>query len=134
MKAKSNWIFKLFKALAIVGVAVGSFGFVALQVVSDPHTRASHDQTGVRSIFAKASAYILDTGQAPKSLEDLLSNARQLKGWKGPYLTEFQARNPWGHHYLIQSPGLHSELDVISLGADGLVGGVDANADIGTWQ
>jgi general secretion pathway protein G len=135
MKAKTLWIFKLFKALAIVGVAIGSFGFVAIQVVSDvPRDSISNVKTGIRSINAKASSYYLDTGHFPASIDDLLINGRKLTGWNGPYIIEQQSKDTWGRRYILRSPGLHGEIDVISLGADGLVGGVDANADIGNWE
>ena len=135
MRVKSRWIFKLIKALAIVGVAVGSFGFVAFQVVSDvPRDRISNVKAGVRSINAKASSYYLDTGHVPESIEDLLSNTHKLADWKGPYVTELQSKDPWGRRYILRTPGLHGEIDVVSLGADGLVGGVGANSDIGNWE
>ena len=135
MKATPRWIIKLVKALAIVGVTVGSFGFVAIQVVSDlPRDRISNVKTGVRSINAKASSYYLDTGKLPETIDELLTNTSQLPGWRGPYITEQQSKDRWGHRYIINTPGLHGELDVISLGADGLVGGVGANSDIGNWE
>ena len=68
------------------------------------------------------------------TIDDLLANARQLNGWNGPYITEAQTINPWGHRYIIRNPGKHSKIDVISLGADGREGGTGRNADIGNWQ
>ena len=96
--------------------------------------KARNAQTGVRSIAAKSSSYYSDTTHQPESIADLLSNRRQLSGWKGPYITEQQKKDPWGHDYIIRTPGLHGALDVISLGADGLVGGTEKNSDIGNWE
>ena len=92
--------------------------------------KAKNAQNGVRSIAAKSSLYYSDTAQQPESIADLLSNSRQLSGWKGPYITEQQSKDPWGRGYLIRAHGLHSAIDVFSLGADGLVGGVGMNDDI----
>lgn len=96
--------------------------------------KAKNAQTGVRSVAAKSSSYFSDTAQQPESIADLLSNRRQLSGWNGPYITEQQKKDPWGYDYIIRTPGLHGALDVISLGADGLVGGTEKNSDIGNWE
>ena len=42
--------------------------------------------------------------------------------------------DPWGQRYILRNPGKHSEIEVVSLGADGLMGGVGNNADIGSWE
>ena len=100
-------------------------------VFSGGLAKAKNAQTGVRSIAAKSSSYYSDTAHQPESIADLLSNRRQLSGWKGPYITEQQSKDPWGQSYIIRAHGLHSETEVVSLGADGLVGGVGNNSDIG---
>ena len=41
--------------------------------------------------------------------------------------------DPWGREYLYLSPGEYGEVDIYSLGADGLPGGEDQSADIGNW-
>ena len=52
---------------------------------------------------------------------------------KGGYLPELPV-DPWGRPYLYLSPGENGEVDIYSLGADGLSGGEDQNADIGNWK
>jgi general secretion pathway protein G len=42
--------------------------------------------------------------------------------------------DPWGRPYLYLSPGENGEVDLYSLGADGLSGGEGQNADIGNWK
>ena len=135
MKTKSAGIFKIIKVVGIIGVAAILLGFVATQVVSNPKkvTRIN-PKSGPYSIEAKASSYYLDTGHFPASIEDLIRNDRKLTNWKGPYVTEQHSKDSWGRRYILRTPGLHSEIDVVSLGADGLVGGVGANADFGNWK
>jgi general secretion pathway protein G len=41
--------------------------------------------------------------------------------------------DPWGREYLYLSPGEYGEVDIYSLGADGLPGGEEQSADIGNW-
>jgi general secretion pathway protein G len=54
--------------------------------------------------------------------------------WKtGGYL-ERLPKDPWQHDYHYLNPGLHGEIDIYSLGADGEPGGEGVNADIGSWE
>jgi general secretion pathway protein G len=50
----------------------------------------------------------------------------------GGYLSELP-RDPWGRPYLYLSPGENGEIDIYTLGVDGLSGGEGQNADIGNW-
>ncbi len=52
---------------------------------------------------------------------------------EGGYLAEVPV-DPWGRPYLYLSPGENGEIDLYSLGADGLSGGDGQNADIGNWK
>jgi general secretion pathway protein G len=52
---------------------------------------------------------------------------------KGGYLSELPI-DPWGRPYLYLSPGEQGEVDLYSLGADGLSGGEEQNEDIGNWK
>ncbi len=120
---------------ALVAVMFLFADFVPAEVVKNSSARAkmANAQTGVRLVAAKASLYFADTAQYPNSIGDLLGNSRQLSGWRGPYFSELQSMDPWNAAYIIRTPGLHSVVDVISLGADGLVGGAGTNADIENW-
>ncbi len=64
----------------------------------------------------------------PSSLDPQPRNFRQ-----GGYLEETPL-DPWGRPYLYLSPGENKEIDIYSLGADGLSGGDGQNADIGNWR
>jgi len=54
--------------------------------------------------------------------------------WKNGGYIERLPNDPWGHPYQYLSPGLKGEIDIFSLGADGLPGGEGNNADIGSWN
>lgn len=43
-------------------------------------------------------------------------------------------KDPWGNPYLYLSPGENGEVDIYTLGADGVAGGEGQAADIGNWQ
>mgnify|MGYP005813646283 FL=1 len=52
---------------------------------------------------------------------------------KGGYL-ERMPKDAWGRPYIYLSPGVHGEVDISSLGADGQPGGEGVNADIQSWN
>ena len=56
----------------------------------------------------------------------------QPSNWKA-YLDRLP-KDPWGRPYLYLNPGLHGEIDVFTLGADGQPAGSGADADIGSWD
>ena len=64
----------------------------------------------------------------PSTLEPEPRNFKE-----GGYLSEMPI-DPWGRPYLYLSPGEHGEVDLYSLGADGLSGGEGQNADVGNWK
>lgn len=64
---------------------------------------------------------------APSNLEPVPRNFKP-----GGYLSEVP-RDPWGRPYLYLQPGEQGDVDIYSLGADGLSGGEEQNADIGNW-
>ncbi len=49
------------------------------------------------------------------------------------YLAEVPM-DPWGRPYLYLSPGENSQVDIYTLGADGISGGDDQSTDIGNWE
>jgi general secretion pathway protein G len=61
-------------------------------------------------------------------------NDPNVKNWNpGGYL-ERLPKDPWGNPYIYRNPGTQGEIDVLTLGADGVEGGVENNADIGNWD
>ncbi len=79
-------------------------------------------------------SYYLDTGKTPESLELLVKEPGDVKGWNGPYVKPSALKDPWGREYEYRYPGEHGDFDLVSLGADGQPGGEDKNADINNWE
>ena len=83
--------------------------------------------------------YRLDNFVYPSSeqgIEALVTkpNDPNVKNWNpGGYL-ERLPKDPWGNSYLYRNPGTQGEIDVLTLGADGIEGGEGNNADIGNWD
>jgi len=78
--------------------------------------------------------FYLDTGNTPSSLEDLVNEPANARGWNGPYIKRSLLKDPWGRDYQYRAPGDHGDFDIQSFGADGQRGGEDNNADISSWE
>lgn len=127
--------FTLIEILLVIGIIAFLATMVAVQLISSGgDANVNIAKAGVKMVAGVASKYFIDTARAPGSLDDLLTNETGVVNWKGPYLTLSQALDPWRNRYILQAPGQHGELDVMSLGEDGREGGSGRNADIGNWQ
>ena len=84
-------------------------------------------------IQSAIEAYLLNTGEYPSSLNDLLDCPSGLEdNWRGPYLSAKQLLDPWDNPYIYVPEGTVNpgSYDLISYGADGTQGGEGDNADI----
>ena len=94
-------------------------------------------QADFKSIETALKIYRLDNYVYPTTEQGLVAlveastlepEPRNFK--KGRYLPE--PMDPWGREYLYLSPGEYGEVDIYSLGADGLPA-AGSEADIGNW-
>jgi general secretion pathway protein G len=91
-------------------------------------------------IMSTLMLYRLDNGAYPsqeqglQALTEKPSVAPVPGNWHAGGYLERLPNDPFGHPYQYANPGVHGEIDVYSLGADGRSGGDGANADIGSWQ
>ena len=86
-------------------------------------------QSQLQTLSGKVENYQLDTGRFPTQLSDLVTNPG-APGWLGPYAKESDLQDPWKNPIDYRLPGQTQRFDLISLGADGKVGGDSVNADI----
>ena len=105
------------------------------------------DEARVQKVYADFKAietalkiYRLDnyvyptTEQGLEALVEASSLDPEPRNFKaGGYLQQLPL-DPWGRPYLYLSPGEHGEVDLYSLGADGVSGGEDQNAAVGNWR
>jgi len=92
----------------------------------------------IASIVTALKTYKLDNSRYPTTEQGLQAlvtkptSGPTANSWKG-YLDKLP-KDPWGNPYQFLSPGVHGEIDVFSLGADGQPGGTGNDADIGSWE
>ncbi|MCB1728987.1 MAG: type II secretion system major pseudopilin GspG [Pseudomonadales bacterium] len=124
--------------LVIMGLLISVVAPTVLNRADE--ARVQKVQADFKSIETALKIYRLDnyvyptTEQGLEALVEASSLDPEPRNFKaGGYLQEVPM-DPWGRPYLYLSPGEHGEVDIYSLGADGLSGGEDQNADIGNWR
>lgn len=123
--------------LVIMGLLISVVAPTVLNRADD--ARVQKAQADFKAIETALKIYRLDNYSYPTTEQGLAALvvpstlAPEPRNFKqGGYLAEVP-RDPWGRPYLYLNPGEHGEVDIYSLGADGLSGGEGQNADIGNW-
>ena len=143
MKISSNkqqgfTLIEIIVVVVIIGILAT---FVAPKFMGKTDTaRITKAKSDILSLESALDLYKLDNFTYPttdQGLEALISKPSSdpvPTNWqKGGYIKKLQ-KDPWQRDYMYLSPGEHGEVDIYSLGADGVEGGEDANADIGNWN
>jgi len=94
----------------------------------------------ISSIQQALKLYKLDNQRYPtteQGLQALVTKPEASpvpQNWKRDGYLERMPKDPWGMPYQYLNPGLHGDIDIMSLGADGAAGGEGNDADIGSWM
>jgi general secretion pathway protein G len=129
-------LIELMVVLVIIGVLAALIVPNVLNRTDDARVTAA--RTDVGNLVQALKLYKLDNQRYPSGDQGL--QALVVKptagaippNWK-PYLDKLP-NDPWGRSYQYANPGVKGEIDVYSLGADGVVGGEGNDAEIGSWQ
>ncbi len=129
-------LIELMVVLVIIGVLAALIVPNVLDRADDARIMAA--RTDANNLMQALKLYKLDNQRLPtpeQGLAALLTKPTSgpiPANWK-PYLEKLP-NDPWNRPYQYLLPGIKGEFDVMSFGADGVVGGDGKNADIGTWQ
>lgn len=128
-------LIEMMVVLVIIGVVAA---MIVPNVIGRPdQARVTAATTDLRTIAASLEIYRLDNRVYPSTAQGLAALTAPptlpplAVNWAaGGYLPSLPV-DPWGNAYLYRSPGENNALyDLVSLGADGAVGGTGSNADI----
>lgn len=125
--------------LMVVVVILSILALVIVPRVIDrpDQARAARAQSDIAAIASAVKLYRLDNFRYPTTEQGLAALVSRPAGnpapanWAG-YMDRLPV-DPWGQPYQYLSPGVHGDFDVFSYGADGVAGGSDVDADIGSW-
>lgn len=131
--------FTLVEVMVVVVILAVLAALVVPRVVGrTDEARAVAAKQDVAAIMQALKLYRIDNSRYPTNAQGLQAlvtrpaTEPQPVNWKS-YLDKIPV-DPWGKTYLYLNPGVHGEIDVFSLGADGQPGGSGADADIGSWE
>lgn len=134
-----NLGFTLIEIMVVV-VILGILAAVVVPRVMDrpDDARIARVKSDIRTLEAALNLYRLDNFVYPTTSEGLQAlvspPGADLPNYRSGGYIDRLPRDPWGNDYQYLSPGIHGEIDVYSLGADGRRGGSGINADIGNWN
>lgn len=133
--------FTLIEVMVVVVILGILAGLVVPRLLDRPEeARRTKAVMQIKSIEEALALYKLDNGMFPETsqgLEALVEKPEKgripIRYREGGYLGKIP-KDPWGNDYVYLSPGLNSDYDLISYGADGESGGEGNDADIKSWE
>ena len=133
--------FTLIEILVVITIIGILAALIVPRIMDRPdQARATAARADVNAIMSALKLYKLDNGVYPSNDQGLQALVKKPergdipRNWKpGGYLEKLP-QDPWGTDYQYLNPGIRSEVDVFSMGADRKPGGEGYAADIGSWQ
>lgn len=129
--------FTLIEVMVVVVILAVLAAIVVPKIMSRPdEARVVAARADIAGITQALKLYRLDNSFYPTTEQGLQALVTPPSGapipanWKrGGYLDRVP-KDPWGRDYRYLNPGVHAEIDVFSVAADGQPGGDGVNADI----
>jgi len=126
-------------AITIILILSASVGFSAIKYVEKARIAACRNQ--IETFRLALQSYLLDCGHFPTEAQNLQALWEKPtlspvpSSWNGPYVDRRIPKDPWGNNFIYKNPGEKNlPFTITSYGADGKAGGVEANAEIHSWD
>ena len=133
--------FTLLEVMVVVVILGILAVLVVPKIISRPdEARVIAAKQDIASVMQALKLYRLDNQRYPTTEQGLQAlvarpvSAPIAPNWKSGGYLERLPKDPWGGLYQYLNPGVRGEIDLYSLGADGVPGGEGNDADIGSWN
>ena len=128
--------------IMVVVVIIGILGALVVPKLlgRTGESRVTAAKVDIATMMQALKLYKLDNQRYPSTEQGLQAlvtkptSGPSANGWKDGGYMEKLPKDPWGNPYQYLSPGIHGEVDVFSLGADGQPSGTGEDADVGSWE
>ncbi len=125
-------LIELLVVLVILGLIAGLVVPNIMGRGEDAKSRAAVAE--VQRLSMAVDEFYLDTGRAPRELQELVERPGNVSNWNGPYVNDSNLNDPWGNAYTYRFPGEERDFDIFSHGRDGQPGGEGPDRDIANWN
>jgi general secretion pathway protein G len=128
--------------IMVVVVIIGILGALVVPKLlgRTGESRVTAAKVDISTLMQALKLYKLDNQRYPTTEQGLVSLTTKptagpsANGWKNGGYIDKLPKDPWGNQYQYLAPGIHGEVDLFSLGADGQPGGTGEDADVGSWE
>ncbi|SLN47754.1 Type II secretion system protein G precursor [Roseovarius litorisediminis] len=127
--------------LMVVVVIMSILALVVMPRIIDrpDQARVARVKSDLAVLNSAVKLYKLDNYRYPTTEQGLMALVEAPttepvpKNWAQNGYIDRLPKDPWGNDYQYLQPGVHDQVDIFTLGADGVSGGTGLDADIGTW-
>jgi general secretion pathway protein G len=122
--------FTILEIVIVFILLAGIMAFVGPKIFEKMgQAKSAEQRIRTQTLVGNIEMYRLQVGKYPENLGALVRNPGSDK-WEGPYAKDADLKDAWGNDYRYAVPGQGKAFDLISLGADGQVGGEGENRDV----
>lgn len=122
--------FTILEIVIVFILLAGIMAFVGPKIFEKMgQAKSAEQRIRTQTLVGNIEMYRLQVGKYPENLGALVRNPGSDK-WEGPYAKDADLKDSWGNDYRYTVPGQGKAFDLISLGADGQVGGEGENRDV----
>jgi type II secretion system protein G len=138
LNEKGFTLLEILVVLAILSLLVAYVAPKLIGYTDDARVDSAKMQIGsfvsALKLFRNDNGFYPTTEQGLEALVSKPTVGREPKKYRSAGYMDKIPLDPWGNPYVYISPGVQGDMDVISLGADGVEGGGGFDADITNWD